>query len=153
MCGECDNETYFPLPQRRSYRTSMKYISLRKRSAASRINMNQFWNQLEEFSTRREEETVDLETLQCDEEVELVFRLEQEDMEELSDEEYFSAGSADSSCYCSVSSGSNSPLLPLFPSSSSSQTKSLPLPPSFNQTKPLLELMENLRSFTLCTAV
>ena len=163
MCRECDNQAFYPLPPRRSYRQPMKHMSERKRSAASRINMNQFWNQLEEFSMRREENTVDLDTLQCDEEVEMVFRLEQEDRQELSDhEEYFSAASTDSSCYCSVNSEHNSPLFfppsPQQPKSFLSsidqqQTRSLPLPPSFKQSRPLLELMENLRSFTLCTAV
>ena len=161
MCKDCEYSVY-PLPTRRSYRTLMKNTTKRKLSSTTRINVNKFWNQLEDFNTRREEELRDMETIECNLEVEKVFQNDSGIFLDESDDElsyHSAAGSVDSSCYCSATSSSPSPVsfysypLPSPPPALPRPPKSLPLPPSFNQTKPLIQLMENLKSWTICTAV
>jgi len=156
MCNLCNNEERFPLPTRRSYRRTMKKVTKRKLSSQSRININQFWNQIEEFQYRREDEIVDIETLECDREVEQVFKKD-ELFEEFSDEDQFysATGSADSTYYCSATGETPSPVWFVSypqPSPPSPMFK-LPQPPSFSQSKHLLELARSFKSFTLCTAV
>ena len=82
-CLNCDCQSAYPLPARRSYRRSLKPLTRRKLSAQNRIHMNSFWNQLEDLVANRQvEETsyvidwevnTDPETLACDREVEAVF--------------------------------------------------------------------------------
>ena len=77
---------YYPVPARREFRTRMKRQTLRKQTAVQRIEMNRFWNELEEVFDRLEDvrtevkvdnieeaENVLNETLECDREVETVF--------------------------------------------------------------------------------
>ncbi len=141
MCGNCGyngEEPYYPLPaRRRSYRRTMKPMPPRKRSAAARISVNTFWNQLEEFQDRlaatrtppavpvdvAPEDQHDLDTLECDREVEAVFvhsdggqrwYVEEEAEEELMPEEGDvgeSSVSSSSSCYCTACSSTPSPVL------------------------------------------
>ena len=73
MCKHCYNLEYYPLPQRRSFSRPLKHISRRKATAATRINVNRFWNEMEEFNERRTEEYLDLDTYTCDLEVQEVF--------------------------------------------------------------------------------
>ena len=178
MCKDCEAyaaATAFPVPAPRSYRTTMKRMTPRKRSSYARISVNRFWNQLEEFQQQRreEEDLVDMETLECDREVQQVFVNDSgnfsdyaaSDEEEEDEDTFFSAAdssaSTTSSCYCSATSSAASPVyfvscpLPSPPPAmvAAHPPRSLPLPPSFQQTKPLLHLLENLSSWTLCTAV
>ena len=45
----------FPLPPTRSYKKTMKATTRRKLTSSTRINLNRFWNELEEFYDRYEE--------------------------------------------------------------------------------------------------
>ena len=90
-CG-CNNNydkydvKYYPVPARREFRTRMKRQTRRKQTAVQRIEMNRFWNELEEVFDRLEDvrtevkvdnieeaENVLNETFECDREVETVF--------------------------------------------------------------------------------
>ena len=89
-CNSNNNENYYvqyyPVPARREFRTRMKRQTLRKQTAVQRIEMNRFWNELEEVFDRLEDvragakvdnieeaENVLNETLECDREVETLF--------------------------------------------------------------------------------
>ena len=86
--ADCDCQTsyYFPLPVRRNFRTNMKRITARKSTAVQRIEMNRFWNEMEEIfdrledrmeaegKTREEAENILNESLECDREVETAFQ-------------------------------------------------------------------------------
>ena len=89
-CNSNNNEKYYvqyyPVPARREFRTTMKRQTLRKQTAVQRIEMNRFWNELEEVFDRLEDvraeakvenveeaENVLNETLECDREVETLF--------------------------------------------------------------------------------
>merc|ERR1712045_786441 len=89
-CG-CSNSDkydvqYYPVPARREFRTRMKRQTLRKQTAVQRIEMNRFWNELEEIFDRLEErekveaktieeaENILNESLECDREVESAFQ-------------------------------------------------------------------------------
>ena len=79
-------QAYYPLPARRNLRTNMKRITARKSTAVQRIEMNRFWNEMEEIFDRLEdreemegktmEEAENLlnESLECDREVESAFQ-------------------------------------------------------------------------------
>merc|ERR1711874_944438 len=82
----CCHHTAFPLPARRDLRTNMKRITARKTTAVQRIEMNRFWNEMEEIfdrledreevegKTREEVENILNESLECDREVETAFQ-------------------------------------------------------------------------------
>jgi hypothetical protein len=141
----------------------MKPLTPRKRSAPSRIQLNSFWNQLEELVIPRQQDAevlyetvmepyIDPETLACDKEVEAVFSNDNSfnssllDSGEYTDSAEFlssssSAGSCwsdepdDLSCYCSAASSCSSspPLSHLAPP----LAKRMPLPPGSLLPKPL----------------
>ena len=79
-------QAYYPLPARRNLRTNMKRITARKSTAVQRIEMNRFWNEMEEIfdrledrvevegKTREEVENILNESLECDREVETAFQ-------------------------------------------------------------------------------
>ena len=83
-CG-FNSEQLYPLPARRDFRTKMKRQTKRKLTAGQRIEMNRFWNELEEIFDRldnikvekvdsyEEAENILNETLECDKEVESAF--------------------------------------------------------------------------------
>ena len=82
----CYCQAYYPLPARRNLRTNMKRITARKSTAVQRIEMNRFWNEMEEIfdrledreemegKTREEAENLLNESLECDREVESAFQ-------------------------------------------------------------------------------
>ena len=133
----------------------MKRETSRKHSAQDRINMNRFWNEMEEFYSRQQEEKT--EEWRCDWEVEqamMVVRLVDPGTQEEEDR---------ISCYSSASSslsGSISPT-PISPNSLFSPTTAitsgvvpcLPMPPSIPQTRALLTLVERMQTSRLSTAV
>ena len=161
MCLEC--QQIFPLPGRRSLRRRMKRSTQRKKSSAERININRFWNEMEDFLDRFESEKFLTTTQFEDYETE-------SDIISIKDIFY---DDDDLSCYCSVSSyntsrsesvmsdSSNygqyyqgtvleersfSPItkdnLPLPPDSSERlPPPCLPLPPASSSTRVVLDLM------------
>ncbi len=175
MCKHCYNLEYYPLPQRRSFSRPLKHISRRKATAATRINVNRFWNEMEEFNERRTEEYLDLDTYTCDLEVQEVFVAassklagsQQDDWEQDSAYDSFNSScSPDSLCECSVASPlvpspAESPVHPSYhqfdlpspPPSMPAEDFSLPSPPSFTRTKHFLDMINSMSSFSLCTAV
>ena len=80
---DCD---HYPLPARPDFRTTMKRQTRRKLTAVQRIEMNRFWNELEDIFDRlddikvehkvdsiEEAENILNETIECDKEVESAF--------------------------------------------------------------------------------
>ena len=156
MCCECDSAS-FPLPPRRERRRTMKRTTSRKHSAQDRINMNRFWNEMEEFYSRQHEEKV--EEWRCDQEVEqamMMVRLGDHGSLEEEEDRISCYSSASSSFSESISSTPSSPsrgipqrldptspvLLPM-----------LPMPPSIPQTRALLDLVEKMQISRISTAV
>ena len=81
MCADCGDS--YPVPARREYRRRMNHLTVRKITAVQRIEINRFWNELEEIFDRLEEvkeeyncstieeaENILNETVECDHEVE-----------------------------------------------------------------------------------
>ena len=110
----------------------MKRMTPRKVTAKDRININRFWNEMEDFYSRLEEQRSRVK--ECDREVEEV-------MARLVDEDEEGGGSG----YVSASSSSPSP--PPSPSSP------LPRPPSIPQTRLLLGLVERMTLSRVSTPV
>merc|ERR1712129_168693 len=83
MCSSCGAD--YPVPGRREYRRRMKHLTMRKMTAVQRIEINRFWNELEdifdkiegvkvsEISTIDEAQNRLNETVECDNEVEAAF--------------------------------------------------------------------------------
>ena len=118
----------------------MKKMTLRKMSSQDRININKFWNEMEEFYSRQERSA---DVWDCDKEVEEVMSRVVCDQEEVE--------SNGSSCYSSANSSFSSGS-----SSISSPTLSsdpLPMPPSLLHTTLLLSLVERLHIDRISTAV
>ena len=174
MCKYCDKMEYYPLPVRRSFSKTLKHVTARKQTSITRINMNKFWNEMEEFNDRRTEEYLDLDTYHCDLEVEEVFVSNKElvnpaDWEQ--DSAYNSFNNSctpESLCDCSIDTSASpdyavespepSPIpsyqqydLPSPPASP--VCANLPSPPSFSRTKHFLDMVNSMNSFSLCTAV
>ena len=57
MCSSC--KEIFPLPSRREFRRRMKHSTIRKMTAVQRIEINRFWNELEDIFDKLEEKKVD----------------------------------------------------------------------------------------------
>ena len=86
MDSLCSCLSTFPTPPRRDLRVNMKRNTPRKMTAVQRIEMNRFWNELEEIFDRLEErekveaktieeaENILNESLECDREVESAFQ-------------------------------------------------------------------------------
>ena len=152
MCCECETAAY-PLPPRRERRRRMKRETSRKQSAQDRINMNRFWNEMEEFYSRQQEEKT--EEWRCDWEVEqamMVVRLVDPGEEESDRISCYS--SASSSFSESISSTPSSPnnLFSHLPVTSE-VLPCLPMPPSIPQTRALLTLVERMQTSRISTAV
>ena len=149
----------------------MKHLTMRKMTAVQRIEINRFWNELEdifdriedvkasEISTTEEAQNRLNETVECDNEVEAAFdNFVAEDILCLCDQDKSRHEEDTVSCYGSETSshgGRSSSQLSLldhqdsylsfrsqddFLSYQSKHQKPLPLPPSFQQTKTLVEL-------------
>ena len=177
----------------------MKKTTPRKRSSSERININRFWNEMEEFRDKLGNEKAVKTTHDFDREVETVFSSMQttKDTSEGEDKEDDDDLDDDLSCYCSgsscyfsrsVSVSSNyssqvnlsqdtdherlSPtflnipfhhpysIIPLPPGSDhkhpllpSPSPENLPLPPSIQSTKAMLDLMARLKISKLNTLV
>eukprot|EP00090_Calanus_glacialis_P005503 TRINITY_DN14263_c0_g1_i2.p1 TRINITY_DN14263_c0_g1~~TRINITY_DN14263_c0_g1_i2.p1 ORF type:complete len:184 (+),score=54.62 TRINITY_DN14263_c0_g1_i2:34-585(+) len=171
MCSSC--EDCYPVPVRREYRRRMKHLTVRKMTAVQRIEINRFWNELEdifdrledvraeyECSTIEEAENILNETAECDDEVEAAFTTYVDEDDTCLCKQSASVTSYEEdnvSCYCSETSshgGRSSSQLSLedgyisFHSQDSFQLyqskyqKPLPLPPSFQQTKPMIEMFQ-----------
>merc|ERR1712080_263941 len=128
----------------------MKRETSRKQSAQDRINMNRFWNEMEEFYSRQQEEKT--EEWRCDWEVEhamMVVRLVDPGEEESDRISCYS--SASSSFSESISSSQSSPSSPL--PVPSEVLPCLPMPPSIPQTRALLTLVERMQTSRISTAV
>ena len=63
MCSSCGDS--YPIPVRRDFRRRMKHLTRRKTTAVQRIEMNRFWNELEEISYRLEEARIEYEEQYC----------------------------------------------------------------------------------------
>ena len=151
----CCHHTAFPLPARRDLRTNMKRITPRKVTAVQRIEMNRFWNEMEEIFDRlearehsevktiEEAENILNESLECDREVESAFQScwwEKDDnvsgySSDLEDEE----DEEDEEDDCgSLSPDVNNDSLLASPTYISYDDLPLPLPPNMKQTISLL---------------
>ena len=131
----------------------MKKMTLRKMSSQDRINMNRFWNEMEDFYSRQEEEgREDGWGSSCDREVEKVMgRLHSQEQQE--EEEATSCySSLHSSSYSSLRSSCSSPL-DSPPGPYSPLPQPLPQPPSLLHTRLLLDLVERLEGSRKATAV
>ena len=53
MCADCGDS--YPVPARREYRRRMKHLTVRKITAVQRIEINRFWNELEDIFDRLED--------------------------------------------------------------------------------------------------
>ena len=134
----------------------MKRETIRKHSAQDRINMNRFWNEMEEFYSRQEEEKT--EEWRCDWEVEqamLVVRLVDPGRREEEEEDRISCYSSASSSFSeSISSTPSSPNKLLSPLAMNSEVvPCLPMPPSIPHTRALLTLVERMQTSRISTAV
>jgi hypothetical protein len=135
MCSDCDSPTTdYPLPPRRERRRSMKKMTSRKVSSQDRININRFWNEMEDFYSRQQDELAAC-TWSCDREVEAV------------------TGRAESPAGSCYSSASSLPSPPSSPPPAPSDLSALPLPPSLPHTRLLLGLVERLRISRISTDV
>merc|ERR1712130_61041 len=81
MCSSCQER--FPIPTRRELRKRMKHSTMRKITSVQRIEINRFWNELEDIFEKIEDKKVDdkysysleeaenimNETVECDNEV------------------------------------------------------------------------------------
>ena len=156
MCCECDSAS-FPLPPRRERRRTMKRTTSRKHSAQDRINMNRFWNEMEEFYSRQHEEKV--EEWRCDQEVEqamMMVRLGDHGSLEEEEDRISCYSSASSSFSESISSTPSSPsrgIPPRLDPTSPVALSILPMPPSIPQTRALLDLVEKMQISRISTAV
>ena len=154
MCCECDTAAY-PLPPRRERRRRMKRETSRKHSAQDRINMNRFWNEMEEFYSRQQEEKT--EEWRCDWEVEqamMVVRLVDPGQQEEESDRISCYSSASSSFSGTSSSTPSSPNNLFSPLPVTSEVVScLPMPPSIPQTRALLSLVERMQTSRISTAV
>ena len=133
----------------------MKRETSRKHSAQDRINMNRFWNEMEEFYSRQQEEKT--EEWRCDWEVEqamMVLRLVDPGRQEEESDRISCYSSASSSFSGSISSTPSSPNN-LFPplAVTSEVVPCLPMPPSIPQTRALLTLVERMQTSRISTAV
>ena len=159
-CHQDCLQAYYPLPARRNLRTNMKRMTARKSTAVQRIEMNRFWNEMEEIfdrledreevegRTREEVENILNESLECDREVESAFQsscslscwCEKDDnnvsgySSYLEDEE-----EEDESC---VSPDVNNDSLLASPTYISYSDLPLPSPPTINQTMLLLQTFD-----------
>ena len=156
----------------------MKHLTVRKMTAVQRIEINRFWNELEDIFDRLEdvraeyecstiEEAENILNETADDEVEAAFTAYVDEDNICLCNQSLSVTSYEEdnvSCYCSETSshgGRSSSQLSLedgyvsFHSQDSFQLyqskyqKPLPLPPSFQQTRPLLEMFQkrNNKSF------
>ena len=156
MCCECDSAS-FPLPPRRERRRRMKRVTRRKHSAQDRINMNRFWNEMEEFYSRQHEEKV--EEWRCDQEVEqamMMVRLGDHGSLEEEEDRISCYSSASSSFSESTSSTPSSPsrrIPPRLDPTSPVVLPILPMPPSIPQTRALIDLVEKMQISRISTAV
>ena len=153
MCCECETAAY-PLPPRRERRRRMKRETSRKHSAQDRINMNRFWNEMEEFYSRQQEEKT--EEWRCDWEVEqamMVVSLVDPGRREEEEDRISCYSSASSSFSGSISSTPSSPNKLFSPLDMTSEVPSLPMPPSIPQTRALLTLVERMQTSRISTAV
>ena len=57
MCLSCDGADTFPVPLRREYRRRMKHSTARKVTALHRIELNRLWNDLEDMGQNRSKES------------------------------------------------------------------------------------------------
>ena len=158
----------------------MKPATPRKLTSSDRININRFWNEMEEFRDGLESDKTAREaintTQDCDEEAESVLsstKATQDSFEEEEDDNlscYCSGSSCTSSRSASVSSSysmrdtpphglhlpvvgvNNHSRLPLPPDFPIHST-SLPRPPSIPNTKVMLDLLDRLRVSSLNTLV
>ena len=161
MDSLCSCLSTFPTPPRRDLRVNMKRNTPRKMTAVQRIEMNRFWNELEEIFDRLEErekveaktieeaENILNESLECDREVETAFQspcspdcwCEKDDnnvsgySSYLEDEEE----EEDESC---VSPDVNNDSLLASPTYISFSDLPLPSPPTINQTMHLLQTFD-----------
>ena len=147
----------------------MKHLTIRKMTAVQRIEINRFWNELEDIFDRIEDVKVSEistieevqnrlnETVECDNEVEAAFanNVAQDDLSLCDQDKEGGRHEEDNlSCYGSETSshgGRSSSQLSLldhqdsylsFQSQDDSLLHSLPLPPSFQLSKTLLELFQ-----------
>ena len=164
MCSSC--EEIFPLPSRREFRRRMKHSTIRKMTAVQRIEINRFWNELEdifdkleekkvddEYSTLEEAENILNETAECDNEVEAALDNYVEEPHCDCKEDSFEEG------YCSETeddqdrdSSQDNFLSFKYEDDflSYQHQKTLPLPPSFKQTRSIIELFSrNSQSYFL----
>ena len=135
----------------------MKRTTSRKHSAQDRINMNRFWNEMEEFYSRQHEEKV--EEWRCDQEVEqamMMVRLGDHGSLEEEEDRISCYSSASSSFSESISSTPSSPsrgIPPRLDPTSPVVLSILPMPPSIPQTRALLDLVEKMQISRISTAV
>ena len=163
MCSSC--EEIFPLPSRREFRRRMKHSTIRKMTAVQRIEINRFWNELEdifdkleekkvdEYSTLEEAENILNETAECDNEVEATLDNYVEEPHCDCKEDSFEEG------YCSETeddqdrdSSQDNFLSFKYEDDflSYQHQKTLPLPPSYKQTRSIIELFSrNSQSYFL----
>ena len=163
MCSSC--EEIFPLPSRREFRRRMKHSTIRKMTAVQRIEINRFWNELEdifdkleekkvdEYSTLEEAENILNETAECDNEVEAALDNYVEEPHCDCKEDSFEEG------YCSETeddqdrdSSQDNFLSFKYEDDflSYQHQKTLPLPPSYKQTRSIIELFSrNSQSYFL----
>ena len=173
MCLSCGDS--YPVPIKRDFRRKMKHSTLRKMTAMQRIEMNRFWNELEEISNRLEEVRVDYddecstieeaqnvlnETFECDNEVEAAFATcvtnadfcwckKDERREEENESSYWSDTSFDERCSSGDVSEDDEGYQSFLSEKSSSEYHNLPLPPSFKETKQLLSKFHSEMKFLL----
>merc|ERR1712130_1855 len=142
MCSSCQER--FPIPTRRELRKRMKHSTMRKITSVQRIEINRFWNELEDifekleekkvddkYSTIEEAENIMNETVECDNEVEAV-------LDNYSEEGYCSGPEEeeeDREDFLSFQSQEDF--------LNYQHQKPLPLPPSFKQTRNILRLFCN----------
>ena len=135
----------------------MKRTTSRKHSAQDRINMNRFWNEMEEFYSRQHEEKV--EEWRCDQEVEqamMMVRLGDHGSLEEEEDRISCYSSASSSFSESISSTPSSPSRGIpqrLDPTSPVVLPMLPMPPSIPQTRALLDLVEKMQISRISTAV
>ena len=153
----CYCQAYYPLPARRNLRTNMKRITARKTTAVQRIEMNRFWNEMEEIFDRLEDreevegktmeevENILNESLECDREVETAFQsscslncwCEKDD--NVSGYSSYLEDEEEEEEDCGVSPDVNNDSLLSSPTYISYSDLPLPSPPTINQTLLLLQ--------------
>ena len=161
MCSSC--EEIFPLPSRREFRRRMKHSTIRKMTAVQRIEINRFWNELEdifdkleekkvddEYSTLEEAENILNETAECDNEVEAALDNYVEephcDCKEDSFEEGYCSENEDEHVRDSFQQFQSPQIHQSFPCQEYPPLHNLPLPPTFRQSKLLIEIFQQRHS-------